>query len=249
MSAIKAFTSLIHNVSDTYNGVAYKMRQLYITAREASHEQAALMVAPVWLSVVSTGNSLDASGSTNRVLSITGHSLKKGMVIRFTSGSFIGEEVQVQEIIDANTVILGQRLSSTPAGSEGFTILRPTTPTLDSSGQISVVEGITTIVDFLDAGSMAPTGANAIPGSGSAPLQVVSSLAANVTKIQVIHDIGEFLNIYSDAAGTNLLAHVTLTPDETIDVDIPAGSSIYIRNAKASAIDDANSIISMNFIG
>jgi hypothetical protein len=207
------------------------------------------MVAPVWLSLVSSGNTLDASGSDKRVLAITGHSLKKGQIIRFTSGNIIREEVQIQDASNANSVLLSSPLSEAPAGSEGFSVYQPMTPTLDSNGQIAVVEGITTVVDFLDDGSFAPTGANAIPASSSAPLEVVSSLAANVTKIQVISDIGEFINLYSDSAGLNLLAHLVLTPDEVVDVDISAGTSLYIRNAKNATIDDANSIISMNFIG
>jgi len=247
--SIKGFSSLVHNVADVFNNIQYKSEQLYATLRRVAHEQAALMVAPVWLSVVSTANSLDASGSTNRVLSITGHSLRRGMTLRFTSGSFVGEEVQIQEVIDANTVLLAQRLSSTPSGSETFNSYRPMTPTLDGSGQIAVVEGITTVVDNLDDGSFAPTGANAIPASSAAPLEVVSSLAAAVTRVQVISDIGEFINLYDDSAGTNLLCHLVLTPDESVDIDIPAGTTLYIRNAKNATIDDANSIISMNFIG
>lgn len=249
MSVIKGFASLLHQVVTEYSSTKIKAEQLFQTMRRFHAEQAGIMVAPVWLSLVSSGNTLDASGSTKTVLAITGHGLKKGQVIRFTSGNIIREEVQIQDARDANFVLLSSPLSEVPAGSEGFSVYQPMTPTLDASGQISVVEGITTVVDFLDDGSFAPTGANAIPGSGSAPLQVVASLAANVAKIQVISDVGEFLNIYSDSAGANLLAHVVLTPDEVIDVDIPAGTSIYIRNAKAAAIDDPNSILSMNFIG
>lgn len=249
MSAIKGFSSLLHHIKTAYNGAQVTSEQLYSTMRRFHAEQAGIMVAPVWLSLVSSGNTLDASGSTKRVLAITGHSLKKGQVIRFTSGNIIREEVQVQDASDANTVLLGSPLSEDPSGSEGFSVYQPMTPTLDSSGQLSVVEGITTVVDFLDNGSFAPTGANAIPASASAPLEVVSSLAANVTRLQVISDVGEFINLYSDSAGTNLLCHLVLTPDEQVDVDIPAGTTLYIRNAKNAIIDDANSIISINFIG
>lgn len=247
--SIKGFTSSFNAIGVLFNGVRYTLKQIYATVRHLGSGKVGLMTSPMWLSVVSSGNTLDASGSTKRVLSITGHSLENGSVIRFINGLNAGQEVQVEVVIDADTVFIGQELPNVPAGSDGFTIYRPMTPTLDSSGQITVVEGITTVVDFLDSGSFAPTGANVIPRSSSAPLEVVSSLAAPVTRAQVISDIGEFINMYSDSAGTNLLCHLPLTPDETVDVDIPAGSTLYLRNAKDVDIDDANSIISINFIG
>jgi hypothetical protein len=246
---VKGFTSLFKGMRAVYDGASVQLENIYATLQYLGAGKVGLMTAPRWLSLVSSGNTLDASGSTKRVLAITGHSLSKYDVIRFTSGALAGHEVQVLENSDADSVMLAQELPSTPAGSESFSILIPMTPTLDASGQISIVEGITTIVDFLDAGSMVPTGANVIPKSSDPPLEVVNSLAQNCTKIQVISDIGEFINLYTDAAGATLIAHVVLTPDEVIDVDIPAGSKIYIRAAKDVAIDDINSIISMNFIG
>lgn len=246
---IKGFTSLYKSIKTIYNGSQAQLEQLYATLQHLGSGKIGLLTAPRWLSQISSGNTIDASGSTKRVLAITGHGHNKFDVIRFTSGPNIGEEVQIVDNSDANSVLLGQELPNTPGASDGYSLLRAMTPTLDSSGQISVVEGITTIVDFLDNESMAPTGANAIPASSSAPLQVVASLAQSCTKVQVISDVGEFINIYTDAAGANLIAHSVLTPDEVIDVDIPAGSSVYIRAAKNAVIDQPASIISMNFIG
>lgn len=250
MSAIKGFTSLLGAAKVSYNSVISQLEQVYATLQHLGAGKVGLMTATRWLALITSGNSLDASGSTARVLAITGHStIKKYDVIRFTSGALIGEEVQVIDVSNPNLVLLAQELPSVPAGSETFSVLRSMSPTLDSSGQIAVVEGITTIVDFMDGGSVVPTGANVIPRSSSAPLQIVASLAQACTKIQIISDIGEFVNLYADALGATLIAHLTLTPDEMVDVDIPAGTTLYIRAAKNADIDQAGSIISMNFIG
>lgn len=249
MSALKGFTSLFKGIKSTYNGAAIALEQIFATFQYQGSGKIGLMTAPRWLSQVSTGNTIDAAGSTQRVLAIAGHSIRKYDVLRFTSGPNIGEEVQVVDQADANSVLLGQELPQVPGASDGYTLLRPMTPTLDSAGNISVVEGTSTVIDFLDNQSMVPTGANAIPASAAAPLQVVAALAQACTRIQVISDVGEFINLYTDAAGAVLIAHLVLTPDEIVDVDIPAGTSIYIRAAKNASIDDPNAIISMNFIG
>jgi hypothetical protein len=251
MSVIKGFTSLIHNIKKDSAGLAVELSQLYQTLRRLGHQKAGIMTAPQWLAIQSSGNTLDASGSTEFVLSITGHSLSVGQVLRMTSGSFQSEEVQVEKVIDANTVQLNSPLSSVPAGSETFSVLVPMSPTLDSTGQISVVEGITSVVDFLDVGTYIPSssGDGIIPRSSNNAVQVVASLAANVTKIQSVSDVGEFINLYTDAAKTNLLCHMVLTPDEIVDIDIPVGTSLYMGAAKDQDIDDNSSVIQLNFIG
>lgn len=247
MSVLKGFTSLFNSIKSDYNGGSVSLQQLFATFRYLGAGKAGTMVSSMWLSIVSSGNTLDA-GSTKRVLSKIAHGHRIYDVIRFTSGALIGLEVQIVGVGDANAILLGQELPTAP-GVDGYTVLRPMTPTLDSSGQMSVVEGITTVVDFLDNGSMVPTGANVIPRSSAAPLQVVAALAGNITKIQSVSDVGEFINIYSDAAGATLIAHLVLTPDAVVDVDIAVGSSVYFRAAKDVNIDDVNSILSMNFIG
>ena len=249
MSVIKGFTSLLGPIKQTYNNVISQLEQTYVTLQHLGSGKVGLMTASRWLSSVSTGNTIDASGSTKRVLAITGHSIRKYDVIRFTSGNNSGEEVQVIDNSDADSVLLGQELPNTPGASDAYTLLRSMTPTLDSSGNIAVVEGRLSVVDFMDNGSVAPTGANIIPRSSSAPLLIVASLAQAVTKIQTVSDIGEFCNLYSDVAGLNLICHLTLTPDEVVDVDLAQGSAVYIRASKDADIDQPNSIISMNFIG
>ena len=201
-----------------------------------------------WMSSVASGIALDAIGHTTDYITITGNTVPQNDWIRFTTGTLAGIEAHVMAK-DGDILILGSKLPSVPTGADQISHLRPITPTTDSNGNIAIVEGSTRIVDFLDAGTLIPTGGNAIPASASAPLQVVASLSSHITKIQSVSDVGEFINIYSDAAGLNLIAHLVLTPDEVVDVDLAATSSIYIRAAKNAVIDDANSVLQLNFIG
>lgn len=253
MSALKGFTSLFKSLTSRYNGEDSRLEQLFTTLQLLGSGKVGLHTAPRWLSSVSTGNTLDAAGSSKTVLAITGHSIRKNDVIRFTSGNNAGEEVQVIDNSDADSVLIGQKLPNTPSGSDGFTLLRAMSPTLDSSGQVAVVEGITTIVDFLDAGSYEPSsgGDGIIPRSSNDPVEVVNSLAQSTTKLQVIQDVGEFINLYKSdgAGGFELLAHFPLTPDVIVDVDIDVGETLYLGAAKDSDIDVPGTIIEINFIG
>lgn len=249
MTALKGFTSSLKAISATYNSSVQQLKQIFATMQFLGSGKVGLHTAPRWLSSISTGNTIDASGSTKRVLAITGHGHRENDIIRFTSGNNSGEEVQIVDVSNANSVLLGQELPNDPGASDAYTLLRAMSPTLDSNGNINVVEGTSTVVDFLDNESFAPTGVNLIPRSSNPPLQVVAALAANVTRIQVISDVGEFINLYRDAAGTTLIAHMVLTPDEVVDVDLNAGDTLYIRAAKDVDIDQADSIMSMNFIG
>ena len=245
---MKLFKSIFAGFNTNFEGDNIQSPQRFATAMESLGGKYMLDTAPKWLASVATGLSLDAVVGTKRVLPITGHSILVHDVLRFTTGPNAYIEAQVQAV-KANFVLLATELPNIPTASDGFSQLRPLTPTVDLNGNLFTVAGQTTIIDFLDNESMVPTGANAIPASGAAPLEVVNSLAQSCTKIQVISDVGEFINLYLDAAGATLIAHIVLTPDEIVDVDIPAGSTVYIRAAKNVAIDDVNSIISMNFIG
>jgi hypothetical protein len=171
-----------------------------------------------------------------------------GDVIRFTSGTQANEEAQVVVASDPNwVVVIG--LSAAPALSDTFDHLRPISQTFDLNGNPSVALANKTVVDRLDNEIEFPTGARAIPDSGSAPLLIVASTALPISEIQMIHDMGEPTNLYSDAAGAVFLCHLPLTPDEKVQIVIPAGTALYIRAAKAAAIDDATSFYEMNLIG
>jgi hypothetical protein len=59
------------------------------------------------------------------------------------------------------------------------------------------------------------------------------------------------MNLYSDAAKTQLICHLPLTPDEKVPVDIPAGTELFLGASQDADIDltAIGSFIEINFFG
>lgn len=249
--SFKGFPSSFLGIEVLFGGVLKKIKQGYATLTQLSYDKYAIDTAPKWFTQAAVGT-LDATGHTRSMLVDTGHALAEGLVIRFTSGPNLGKEVQVYEVLDANTVLISTKLLNLP-GADTYEALRPISPTATASGGLAVSAAPLTPVDFLDAalGVLIPTGGNAIPRSSQPALQIVASLAARVRKIQVIHDIGVPTILYADAAKTLKLCHLPLTPDEVVEVDIPAATPLFIGLSlnPAADYDDANTFIQMNFLG
>lgn len=208
--------------------------------------QRSMNVSLVLIAAAKTFN----AGSLGSLMKSTGHGMKKFDIIRITSGEHIFREFGVTGV-DTNEFNVSHSFKDgdEPVNGVTFNHYRAITQVLDSGGNIQTVEGQTGVVDFYDLGSFAPTGGNLIPKSSSAPLKLVDSLAAAITRIQSISDVGVFCNLYSDSGGTVLIAHLVLTPDETVDVNLAIGTQIYIRAVADVDIDDASSTIAANLIG
>jgi hypothetical protein len=95
-------------------------------------------------------------------------------------------------------------------------------------------------------GPLLDASVNPIPASASAPLLIVSSLAAAVRKIKQVDDIGAFINLYSDSGGTTLICQLGLGGGE-FEVNLAAASSVYIRTAENVAINAGK--ITLQFLG
>jgi len=246
---VKGFSSSLKGLLALAGYDNSRLPSIFATLQELGSGKVGLDTVSKTLAQVSSGNTVEL-GTTQRIIVKTAHGARKGDVLRFTNSLNIHVEAPVFLVPDANTIILGHKLDTAPvAAIDQYRLMRYVTPTTDLNGNTTVVEGQTSVVDNLDLGAFAPTGGNLIPRSSNPPLQIVAALAGSVTRIQPITDIGEFANLYSDAAGLNLIAHMTLTPDEVVDVDLAAGTSIYIRASKDADIDQAGSILSMNLIG
>lgn len=103
------------------------------------------------------------------------------------------------------------------------------------------------VVDFLDTPLLIASSTN-IPASASTPLTVVASLAAAVSKMQILDTTGEYIGIYADPAGTPVLLAVSGPgSDQTIECTIPAATVIGVRNMKNATISVGEYCI--NFIG
>lgn len=97
------------------------------------------------------------------------------------------------------------------------------------------------VVDFLDSGVVDASSTN-IPSASN--LAVVASLANDVTKIQIIDDIGEFMTLRN--AGGTILAYLPLGGGE-VEVTIASGTALGLRSETGSDISLGN--IAINFLG
>lgn len=102
------------------------------------------------------------------------------------------------------------------------------------------------VVDMLDTPFLDASG-TPIPASASNSLQVVASTAAVIKKVQSVEDIGEFIGLYSGpVAGPTLICVMPLGGGE-VNVNIPAGTLLSLRNMKNAAISLGN--MAINFLG
>lgn len=181
------------------------------------------------------------ASSTTSVINATSHVALKGDVIRLTSGALSGREVKVWSI-STNAITLAEDLPSAPATSVTFEILRHKYPVVSSRGDASFLD----VVDFLDTPLLVASSTN-IPASASSPVTVVASLAAPVKRIRALWDGTAFIGVYSDPAGSPVLEAIVSGTANEIDVYIPAGTVIGLRNMANAAINSGN--FALNFLG
>jgi len=229
-----------------------KDKQQYVSISQHANGIYGQRTTPKGLGAVSTGNLLDAADPANilslNALPITGHALKVGDTIRFTTGLASSEEATVIDASDPNWVaIVG--LNTLPALGDAYTHLTPITASTDLAGNPVFSQATRTVVDTLDNLLETPSGVRAIPDNATAGLEIVASTANEVFEIQFIHDMGEPCDLYIGAGAGTFLCHLPLTPDEKVTINIPLGSRLTIRHSKATGIDDASSFYQMNLIG
>jgi hypothetical protein len=98
------------------------------------------------------------------------------------------------------------------------------------------------VIDRLDANLLDSSVVN-IPQSSEPVLEVVSSLAGNVSKIRSQDDIGEYIGLYVNGALKDILG----PGGSEIEMQILAGSSIGLRNMADLAISSGK--IKISFLG
>lgn len=102
------------------------------------------------------------------------------------------------------------------------------------------------IVDQLDT-PLLDTSSTNIPASSSLPVEVVSSLAADVKKIIVVDDIGEFIGIYTGPASSEVLKAIMPLGGGEVELEINSGTRISLRHMKNTTINSG--FIAINFLG
>jgi hypothetical protein len=132
---------------------------------------------------------------------------------------------------------LGQK---TMANSLSVAVASDQSPFPVSMATLTVVDQIM-VTPLLDV-----SGSN-IPASSSPPLVVNAGLAAAVKKIVSVEDIGEFFGIYANPLVAPVLLCILPLGGGEIEVNIPMGTIIGIRNMKNAVVNSG--FIALNFLG
>jgi hypothetical protein len=103
------------------------------------------------------------------------------------------------------------------------------------------------IVDQIDTTPLLDTSSTNITASSGNPVEIVSSLAADVKKITIVEDIGSFIGIYTGAALSETLKAVLPLGGGELDLQIASGTRISLRAMENTAISSGK--IAINFQG
>lgn len=105
-------------------------------------------------------------------------------------------------------------------------------------------------VAFLDAPQVLNATVTHIPGSGSAPLQVIANSGNQIAyAIEYIDSTGDYIGVYIGSAGNEVLKTIIGggAAHSTVRVLIPVSSRVSFRSITATAI--TNGFVSMALLG
>lgn len=152
-------------------------------------------------------------GSTDNILVLTGHDIKKGDLIRLktTSNSILEFEVGVKKILSANSIQLDAVLSATLVAGDTFDILRPITERLTSDGS-SIASVIAPPMQFIKDSVVTTVEEDTVTPANNAPLPVKLTgvtgdinITAGDLNVQTSH-VGASYDSMRIGDGTNLMA-------------------------------------------
>lgn len=184
-----------------------------------------------------SGSEMQVDVVTQPARSHSSDSIKIGDGTDFLSISGSGEAlVAVNSALPAGNNNIGDvdvaSLPSIPAGSN----------------LIGLVDVNLDVVDFIDTTQVLDTSSTNITASSGNPVQIVSTLAANVKKIRVNDTTGKFIGVYTGAALSEVLQCVVGPGmDGDIEVKMNSGERVSLRHMSNSAI--ASGEICIQFYG
>ena len=103
------------------------------------------------------------------------------------------------------------------------------------------------VVDQIDTTPLLDVSSTNIPASASLPVEIVASLAENVTELEVIDDIGEYIGLYTGAASSEVLQTILPLGGGRVKVQLSQSDRVSLRHMKNTAI--TSDFIAINFLG
>jgi len=101
------------------------------------------------------------------------------------------------------------------------------------------------VVDMLDTPLLDVSSTN-IPGSASNPVEIVATLADDVTEMEVVEDIGEFIGVYTGAVASETLKTILPLGGGRVKLNLASGERISLRSMTTTAITSGN--FAINFL-
>lgn len=170
------------------------------------------------------------TGSTTASIAATAHSALRGDVISFTSGALAGYEFRVKSV-STNAILTAEAMPSAPSNGDAFSILRQTTPRVDSSGNVySTVGGRA----YADSALKDYSGGTVTTATWT---QLIASTAAEINALSLFDSSGQVMELGVGALSSE--SRVLLIPpggcDGVVPLRIAAGSRVSVRAVSANA--------------
>lgn len=212
---------------------------------------ASLLVA-AYTSISLVGADAVDADSTRRDVFAAGHAARPGDIVVFTSGALSGVEVMV-EAVATNSFTVSPQLSVSPAIADTFEIFRFTRTRVTSNGTqfVAGVSGIEVRETRIHDASVVNINNNI---GAFVEVETAAAIGAfPISRLQVSYTAGEPLQFRlgadaaAAAAANDLFVINQGEGPTTLDVNIPAGSRLWVRSFSATAVDAG--YITLNLMG
>jgi hypothetical protein len=188
---------------------------------------------PVFGYATATAKVFTLAGSSGKNLVSTSHGLTMpGDFIRFTSGALVGKEFFINSFPDANTIEVNYSFlaSELPANGVTFNVYRAITPSIDSSGNVNYTGPALGLV-FKHRHNY-----SSVNVTSAAYVELISSITANVKKVQIFDSSGVSL-LFATGAAASESDQFYIFPGGNGDLDITLtlGQRLSIKAVDGSA--------------
>jgi len=161
------------------------------------------------------------------VITAASHAALKGDVIRMTSGAASGSEYRVFEVTTNTITLENDKLTTAPVATDTFEILRPTSLTVSSTGEITAAVTLDPIEYNLD------TGAGAV---ATTVLEDTGTPAdSRPLPVRLFNSVGDQLGTATDPVRTDTTG-TTTQPVSASSLPLPTGASTSALQTSSEAL-------------
>lgn len=217
-----------------------------VNVRQAGYKTTALVTYNISTAYAVATDTTEA-GSTTKQIVATSHSATVGDIIRITSvGAYQYKEASVIEVVDADNFIVDKEFAAALGSGIDFSILRPMTPAVDSSGAMVTSITLANDTNYGAVGASTLRTAAQIGNATGAADFGAGAVSAQTVRTTPASDSAHLLNTRHETATTPLSVRVTNGTafydgaTETTAAAILADTAAMDANLVAIAADTAS---------